>query len=483
MVEQIDALILSRIQFAANISFHILFPTITIGLGWLLLFFRVRFARSGDERWMAAYRFWVKVFALSFAMGVVSGITMSFQFGTNWPGFMETVGNIAGPLLAYEVLTAFFLEAVFIGIMLFGFRRVPGWLHMLATFLVAFGTLVSSFWIIVLNSWMHTPQGFEMIDGVAHATSWWQIIFNPSMPYRLAHMLLASFLTVSFLVAGVSAFRWLIGDRSSEVRATLVTGVLTGAALIPVQIFAGDMHGLNTLEHQPQKVAAMEGNWETQSNVPLLLFALPDAEARENRAEIAIPGLASLILAHDVEGEIPGLNDFVAEDGSAMHPPVNAVFWSFRVMVGTGLAMLAASWLAVWFMWKRRATAPARMQGKEGARALAVEDLPKALLWALVPMAFSGWVATLAGWYTTEIGRQPWLVDGVLTTEMAVADVPTPMVMSTLVGYLALYAALLAAYISVVVYLARKAARGEDDRANAMSHSGQAQVAVLQPAE
>ena len=302
MIEQVDALILSRIQFAANISFHILFPTVTIGLGWVLFFFRVRFAQTGAEKWMEAYRFWVKVFALSFAMGVVSGITMSFQFGTNWPGFMETVGNIAGPLLAYEVLTAFFLEAVFIGIMLFGFNRVPGWLHMLATFLVAFGTLVSSFWIIVLNSWMHTPQGFEMIDGVAHATSWFEIIFNPSLPYRLAHMLLASFLTVGFLVAGVSAFRWLIGDCSSEVRTTLTTGVLLGALLIPVQIFAGDMHGLNTLEHQPAKVAAMEGNWETQSNVPLLLFALPDEEARENRAEIAIPGLASLILAHDVDG-------------------------------------------------------------------------------------------------------------------------------------------------------------------------------------
>ncbi|MDY7097709.1 MAG: cytochrome ubiquinol oxidase subunit I [Pseudomonadota bacterium] len=479
MIEQVDALILSRIQFAANISFHILFPTITIGLGWVLFFFRVRFAQTGAEKWMAAYRFWVKVFALSFAMGVVSGITMSFQFGTNWPGFMETVGNIAGPLLAYEVLTAFFLEAVFIGIMLFGFNRVPGWLHMLATFLVAFGTLVSSFWIIVLNSWMHTPQGFEMIDGVAHATSWWDIIFNPSLPYRLAHMLLASFLTVGFLVAGVSAFRWLIGDRSAEVRTTLTTGVLLGALLIPVQILAGDMHGLNTLEHQPAKVAAMEGNWETQSDVPLLLFAIPDEETRQNHAEIGIPGMASLILKHDIDGQVPGLNDFVAEDGTPLHPPVNAVFWSFRVMVGTGMAMLVISWGAIWFMWWRRSLA----SDQSGERHLSVEGLPKVLMWALVPMAFSGWVATLAGWYTTEIGRQPWLVQGVLSTDMAVADVPAPMVMSTLVGYLAIYAALLAAYISVVVYLARKAARGEDDRAISMSHSGQAQVAALQPAE
>lgn len=483
MIEQVDALILSRIQFAANISFHILFPTITIGLGWVLFFFRVRFAQTGAEAWMAAYRFWVKVFALSFAMGVVSGITMSFQFGTNWPGFMETVGNIAGPLLAYEVLTAFFLEAVFIGIMLFGFNRVPGWLHMLATFLVAFGTLVSSFWIIVLNSWMHTPQGFEMIDGVAHATSWWEIIFNPSLPYRLTHMLLASFLTVGFLVAGVSALRWLLGDRSAEVRTTLVTGVLLGAALIPVQIFAGDLHGLNTLEHQPAKVAAMEGNWETQSNVPLLLFALPDEEARENRAQIAVPGMASLILKHDVEGEIPGLNDFVAEDGTPLHPPVGAVFWSFRVMVGTGMAMLIISWAAAMFMWARRSMAQTQSGAQFGKRRMAVEGLPKLIMLALVPMAFSGWAATLAGWYTTEIGRQPWLVQGVLTTDMAVADVPAPMVMGTLVGYLALYAALLAAYISVVVYLARKAAKGEDERAITMTHSGQAHVAILQPAE
>ena len=243
-METLDTLLLSRIQFAANISFHILFPTITIALGWVLLFLRARFAVTGDQKWMAAYRFWVKVFALSFALGVVTGITMSFQFGTNWPGFMETVGNIAGPLLAYEVLTAFFLEAAFVGIMLFGFHRVPSWLHILATFLVAFGTTVSAFWIIVLNSWMHTPQGFEMIDGVAFATDWWAIIFNPSMPYRFFHMLLASFLTVAFLIAGVSAFRWLIGDRSRDVRTMMKTGVLMGAILIPVQIFTGDMLSL-----------------------------------------------------------------------------------------------------------------------------------------------------------------------------------------------------------------------------------------------
>ncbi|MEY4697667.1 MAG: hypothetical protein RIT14_2095, partial [Pseudomonadota bacterium] len=234
-----DTLLLSRVQFAANISFHILFPTITIALGWVLLFFKLRFNRTGERKWMDLYLFWVKVFALSFALGVVSGITMSFQFGTNWPGFMETVGNVAGPLLAYEVLTAFFLEAVFLGIMLFGARRVPGWVHTLATFLVAFGTTMSAFWILVLNSWMHTPAGFELRDGIVHATDWWAIIFNPSMPYRLAHMLLASGLTVAFLIAGLSAYRRLLGDRDPAVATGLRVGLWLGAVLIPIQIYAG----------------------------------------------------------------------------------------------------------------------------------------------------------------------------------------------------------------------------------------------------
>ncbi len=439
-----DELILSRIQFAANISFHILFPTITIALGWILLFFRLKYTSTKDERWMDAYRFWVKVFALSFALGVVSGITMSFQFGTNWPGFMEKVGNIAGPLLAYEILTAFFLEAVFIGIMLFGMSRVPGWVHTLATFLVAFGTTMSAFWILVLNSWMHTPVGFELRDGVVHAADWMAIIFNPSMPYRLVHMLLASGLTVAFLIAGVSAYRILIGQSDRSARLTLKVGAVLGALLIPMQIFAGDMHGLNTLEHQPQKVAAMEGNWETRSNVPLLLFALPDGEARKNHFEVGIPSGASLILKHSADGVVPGLNDFVAEDGSPLHPPVAAVFWSFRVMVGVGMLMLLVSWLVVFLIW--------RYDGVDG--------LNPWILRGLVAMTFSGWVATLAGWYTTEIGRQPWLVQGVMTTAEAVGPVTAPMVMSTLIVYLTIYAVLTVAYVSVLLHLARKAKDG-----------------------
>ena len=441
----IDALLLSRIQFGANISFHILFPTITIALGWVLLFFKIAYARTKNDKWMEAYFFWVKIFALSFALGVVSGITMSFQFGTNWPGFMESVGNIAGPLLAYEVLTAFFLEAVFLGIMLFGFRRVSNRIHTLATFLVAFGTTMSAFWIIVLNSWMHTPAGYEIRDGIAYATDWWAIIFNPSMPYRLIHVLLSSGLTVAFVIAGISAYRWLRNDRTESVYAALRTGVFLGAMLIPVQIFVGDLHGLNTLENQPAKVAAMEGNWETRSNVPLVLFALPNQETRSNDFEISIPNGASLILKHSPSGVVPGLNDYVAEDGAVLHPPVMQVFWSFRVMVGVGLAMLALSWFAALLFWRK---------GDIG-------------IWTargLLAMTFSGWVATLAGWYTTEIGRQPWLVDGVLKTSDAVADVSGGMVLSTLLAYLSVYFALTAAYVLTVFYLARKAGSSDIQR-------------------
>ncbi|MEL6316370.1 MAG: cytochrome ubiquinol oxidase subunit I [Pseudomonadota bacterium] len=461
-MDALDATVLARIQFAANISFHILFPTITIALGWLLLYFKLQYNRSGDAAWMDVYRFWVKVFALSFGLGVVSGITMSFQFGTNWPGFMETVGNIAGPLLAYEVMTAFFLEAAFLGIMLFGHGRVSNRVHTLATVLVAVGTTMSAFWILVLNSWMHTPQGFEMRDGVAYATDWAAIIFNPSMPYRLAHMLLASGLTVAFLVAGLSALRWLWGDRSRAMGHGLRTGVGLAALLIPVQILAGDMHGLNTLEHQPAKVAALEGNWETGPNTPLVLFAWPDEETRSNSFEIAVPDGASWILKHSAEGVVPGLNDFVAEDGSALHPPVAPVFFAFRVMVGVGMLMLLVSWTVAWRL-----------------RAKGVDGLGRPAAMALAAMTFSGWVATLAGWYVTEIGRQPWLVTGVLDTSAAVAEHPAPVLGLSLAIYLTIYGLLLLAYMGAVTHLARKAAKGEGPEASPAR--GPAPVAI--PAE
>lgn len=435
------ALMLSRIQFAANISFHILFPTITIALAWVLFYFRLRYEIGRDRKWLDAYLFWVKIFALSFAIGVVSGITMSFQFGTNWPGFMETVGNVAGPLLAFEVLTAFFLEAVFLGIMLFGSSRVPGWMHTTATFLVAFGTTVSAFWILALSSWMHTPSGFEVRDGIAHVTDWVAVVFNPSMPYRLTHTLIASGITVAFLIAGLSAYRMLIGDRGTDVRLALRVGVVLAVVLVPAQIVTGDLHGLNTLKHQPQKVAAMEANWQTSGGVPLVLFALPDVETRSNRYQIAIPGGASLILKHDPGGVVPGLDDFVDADGTARHPPVAPVFWAFRVMVGTGLLMLAVSWMAAFQVFRRDA-APRPW-----------------LLHGLVAMSFSGWIATLSGWYTTEIGRQPWLVQDLLLTSDAVADVAPHMVAGTVTVYLLTYATLIAAYVRLVFYLARKAGK------------------------
>lgn len=438
---ELDPFMLSRIQFAANITFHILFPSLTIALGWVLLFFKLRYNATGDQKWMDNYFFFTKVFALSFAMGVVSGITMSFQFGTNWPGFMEKVGNVAGPLLAYEVLTAFFLEATFLGVMLFGFNRVSNKIHTLATFLVAAGTTLSAFWILVLNSWMQTPVGYEIRDGVVHATDWLAILFNPSMPYRFTHMLLASGLTAAFVVAGLSAYRWLIKDRSKSVMAGLRTGVTMAALLIPVQIFVGDLHGLNTLEHQPQKVAAMEGLWETRTQAPLVLFALPDEETRTNRFSIEIPGGASWFLKHDLNAEIQGLNDFIGN-----HPPVAPVFWGFRIMVGLGVLMLLVSWYSVFRL---------RKNGEPGTWLATV----------LVGMTFSGWIATLAGWYVTEIGRQPWLVTGVLTTRDALADVPAPFVGATLLAYLTVYVVLLLAYFGTLFHLCRNAGKADKTRA------------------
>jgi len=426
-----DPLILARVQFAANISFHILFPTISIALAWVLLYFKWRYRRSRDEQWMDAYRLWVKVFALSFALGVVSGVTMSFQFGTNWPGYMETVGNVAGPLLAYEVLTAFFLEATFLAVMLFGIGKVSERMHTLATVLVAAGTSLSAFWILALNSWMQTPAGYRLVDGRVHAVDWLAILFNPSMPWRVTHMLLASGLTVSFLIAGLSAWRLLRGDTRPDAQATLRTGVRLAAVLIPLQIVVGDFHGLNTLEHQPAKIAAMEGVWRTESAVPLLLFAVPDEDQRLNRLELAIPHGASLILRHSMNGEVRGLDDF-----PDAHPPVKPVFYGFRVMVGMGLLMLMVSWFGAW-----------RLRGGR--------EPPRSWLRVMVAMTFAGWVATLAGWYVTEIGRQPWLVYGVLRTAAAATGKAIPIATS-LTLYLTLYVLLIAAYISVLFYMAGK---------------------------
>ncbi|WP_428242670.1 cytochrome ubiquinol oxidase subunit I [Gynuella sp.] len=433
-----DTLILSRIQFAANISFHILFPTITIAMCWFLFYFKVRHDLSGHPVWMRIYRFWVKIFALTFALGVVSGITMSFQFGTNWPGFMERVGNIAGPLLGYEVITAFFLEATFLGVMLFGMDRVPNWVHTLASFIMAVGTTLSAFWILSLNSWMQTPDGYEVIDGVVYPVDWWKIIFNASFPYRLMHMLLASGLTAAFLIAGISAYRLLKKDSKLAPRKSLKSAMAVAAILIPIQVMVGDMHGLNTIEHQPQKIAAIEGVWQTEKSAPLVLFAWPDETTRTNKYAIEIPSLASLILTHDAQGEIKGLNEF-----EGAHPPVKPMFFGFRIMVGIGMLMLLVSWAATWLLRKDR-------------------EMPVWMLRVQVLMTFSGWVATLAGWYVTEIGRQPWLVSGVLKTAEAVTTVPQQNVGLSLAMYLALYGLLLAAYLQTIFYMARKSTEVEE---------------------
>jgi len=432
---EFDPVVLARIQFAANISFHILFPAITIGLAWVLVYFRLRFTLSGDRDWEYAYFFWVKVFALTFALGVVSGITMSFQFGTNWPGFMEKAGNIAGPLLGYEVLTAFFLEASFLGIMLFGKHRVSNRVHLLSAALVAIGTSLSAFWILALNSWMQTPAGHVIRDGVFYVESWWAVIFNPSFPYRLAHMMLASFLTTAFLLAGISAWRVRRGLDGPATWKVMRTGVFMAAVLAPLQLVVGDLHGLNTLEHQPAKVAAMEGIWDTRSAAPFTVFAIPDSAERRNRFALEIPYAASLVLTHSLHGEVQGLNDF-----PDAHPPVGMVFYAFRVMIGVGMMMIA---MGLWGAWTF-------LRGRQpGSRQLNL------LSW----MTFSGWVAVLAGWYVTEIGRQPFVVHGLLRTKDVVADHGVAMVAGTLIGYLALYLFLLISYVATLRNLSLRPAR------------------------
>ena len=429
-----EALLLARVQFGLNIAFHILFPTITIGLAWMLVVFRLRYERTRDPAWLGAYKLWVKVFALSFAMGVVSGITMSFQFGTNWPGYMNKVGNVAGPLLAYEVLTAFFLEATFLGVMLFGMNRVSGRVHAASAIVVAFGTTVSAFWILALNSWMQTPTGHVMQDGVLIAGSWLAVIFNPSFPYRLAHMLLATGITASFLVAGLSAWRLLKAASDPSAQKTLRFATHVAAVLVPLQIVVGDLHGLNTLEHQPAKIAAVEALWKTEKGAALTLFAVIDEEKKQNRYAIEIPKALSIVLKHDPDGVVRGLEEFGSD-----HPPVAPVFWSFRVMVGVGVLMLLLAWYGTWALRK---------------------DVPsRALLWSFAAFSFSGWIATLAGWMVTEIGRQPWLVTGILRTADAAGRASGAELGASLTGYVLTYAALLISYMVVLTHLAGKGAQ------------------------
>lgn len=386
----LTALELARIQFAFTVSFHILFPAITIGLAAYLVVLEGLWLRTKQTLYRDLYHFWSKAFALNFGMGVVSGLVMSYQFGTNWSFFSDFAGGITGPLLAYEVLTAFFLEAGFLGVMLFGWNRVGPGLHFFSTLMVSIGTLISTTWILASNSWMQTPAGFEIVDGRAVPMDWLAVIFNPSFPYRLLHMSVAAFLATALFVAASAAWHLLRGRDNPAIRKMLSMAMWMLVIVAPIQAVIGDFHGLNTLKHQPAKIAAMEGHWENHpgEGVPLVVFALPDQQREENRFAIEIPRLGSLILTHSWDGQFPGLKEFPPED----RPPVAVVFWSFRIMVGLGVLMIV---LGAWGLLLRRGEALYRS---------------RTFLRATLLMGPTGLIALIAGWVTTEVGRQPWVV-------------------------------------------------------------------------
>lgn len=432
-----DPVLLARLQFAFTIIFHIIFPSFTIGLSAYIATLGVLWLKSGEERHQLLMQFWVKIFAVSFAMGVVSGIVLSYQFGTNWSRFSVATGNVVGPLLGYEVLTAFFLEATFLGILLFGFSRVPRWLYVLSAIVVAVGTSISAFWILAANSWMQTPAGHEWRDGVAFPLDWFQIVFNPSFPYRFAHMLNAAHLTTGFVVIAVGA-RYLIGGRFiAEGRTMLRMGIGLAAILAPLQLAIGDQHGLNTLKHQPIKVAAMEAHWDGSKPADFHIFAWPDEKAGVNHFELSIPKGASLILTHHMNGLFPGLLSVPEKD----RPPVKLVFFAFRVMLAIGFFMIAAALLGAFLWW----------------RGSLFEST-----WYLHVMAQTWWmgfVAVIAGWVVTESGRQPWIVYGVMRT----ADASSPIPGATIAGTLALFVIAYGVVFSFgIYYMNRLIAKGPD---------------------
>lgn len=436
---EFDPVLLSRIQFAFVIAFHIVFPAFTVGLASYIAVLEGLYLARRDERYLRASKFWLRIFAVSFGMGVVSGIVMPFQFGTNWAMFAEKTANVVGPLLAYEGLTAFFLEATFLGVLLFGRDRVPQWAHFGAAVMVAAGTLFSSFWILAFNSWMQTPAGYVVEAGRFVPSDFASVIFNPSFPYRLAHTVIAFYVTTGFVVLGVAAWH-LVRDRhrdTSLLMARMAAFFL--AVMVPLQIAVGDAHGLNTLSHQPAKVAAMEGLWKTSAPAPSVLFAIPDQDRQVNRFELAVPRLASLYLTHSWDGEVLGLDAFPRED----QPPVAIVFFAFRVMVGVGLLMLAMAWWGAWLAWRRRLHT----------------CLP---FLRLAPwMIPSGFVAVLAGWTVTEVGRQPWTVYGLLRTADSVSpSLGAGDVALSLAGYVAVYTVV---YAAAAYYLFRLARQGPQD--------------------
>ncbi|MEZ5792306.1 MAG: cytochrome ubiquinol oxidase subunit I [Nitratireductor sp.] len=439
MFDGIDATLLARMQFAFTVSFHIIFPAFSIGLASYLAVLEGLHLATGKAVYLRLFDYWKKIFAVAFGMGVVSGIVMSYQFGTNWSVFSDKAGPVIGPLMGYEVLTAFFLEAGFLGVMLFGRSRVGPGLHFFATAMVAFGTLLSATWILAVNSWMQTPQGFSINEaGQFVPEDWWAIIFNPSFPYRLVHMVLAAYLTTAFVVGAVGAWHLLrnrADGKPQPAALVMFSMAMWMAALVsPLQIVAGDFHGLNTLEHQPAKIAAMEGHYETQKGAPLILFGMPDNDAAETRYKIEIPKLGSLILTHELDGEIKGLKAFPREHW----PPTPIVFWSFRVMVGLGFVMLG---IGIWSLW-------ARYRGT-----LATNTL---LHRAAIAAGPAGFVAVLAGWITTEVGRQPWTVYGHLTTAESVSPIAAPAVGWSLVAFVIVYFAVFGAGAFYILRLASK---------------------------
>jgi cytochrome bd ubiquinol oxidase subunit I len=433
-----DPVLLARLQFAFTVTFHIIFPSFTIGLSAFIATLLLRWYFTAREHLHRLARFWTKIFAVSFAMGVVSGIVLSYQFGTNWSRFSVVLGNVVGPLLGYEVLTAFFLEASFLGVMLFGWKRVPPWLHVLSAIIVAVGTAISAFWILSANSWMQTPTGHEVRDGIAYPLDWWAVIFNPSFPYRLAHMLSAAYLTTSLVVLAVGARYLLAGKYREEGRTMLHMGIGMLALLAPVQLFIGDQHGLNTLEHQPIKIAAMEAHWDGSKPGALVLFAWPDEKAEINRFEISIPGAASLILRHDPDALFQGLKSVPPTD----RPPVVSVFFAFRVMVGIGLLMIAFGWVGALLWWRGSL------------------DRARWYLWPVANAWWMGFVAVISGWLVTESGRQPWLAHGILRTADAISPVPAASIASTLALFVLVYGIVFAMGIYYINRLINKGPEG-----------------------
>ncbi len=428
-----DVALLSRIQFGFTIGFHILFPTLTIGMAWFLVLFEACWHRGGKSHWLELYRFWVKIFALTFGMGVVSGLVLSYEIGANFSRFSAFAGPVMGPLLSAEVLTAFFVEAGFLGVMLFGWDKVGPRLHFLATLLVAVGTTNSAFWIISANSWMQTPQGTEIIDGRVVPVDWLAVIFNPSFPYRLAHMLMAAFLTASLMVAGVSAYQWL-RKQAEYARRGLRAAVVALAVLAPLQIGVGDMSGLEVKEHQPTKLAAIEALWETRSDVPLVLFAWPDQAAQKNRFVLELPQVGSLVLTHTLHGEVQGFDRFPRDQ----QPPVPGPFFGFRIMVGLGFWFLLLGWLGIWLMARGR---------------IEKHGLYLRLLALSAPLGF---VATIAGWIVAESGRQPWVVYGMMRTADAVSPIPTGSVAGSLILFVLVYGLLGSTYVYFIGKLVQK---------------------------